>query len=84
MPINIRNREVEALLNELKRATGAGTTEIVLDLTRREVARLRRIRALDERRQAIEALTARYRSHLEGRLESPEQIIGYDTRGLPR
>ena len=83
MPINIRNREVEQLVDELRPETGRGITEIVLDLLRREVARTRRLRALHERRRRIESLVARYRARLPAQAETPETIIGYDEHGLP-
>ena len=83
MPINIRNREVEQLVDELRHETGRGITEIVLDLLRREVARTRRLRALHERRRRIESLVARYRARLPAQTETPETIIGYDEHGLP-
>lgn len=40
MSINIKNREAEELLRELKRRTGKGTTDLLLDLLRREKARV--------------------------------------------
>ena len=83
MPISIRNREVEQLVDELRHETGRGITEIVLDLLRREVARTRRLRDLDERRRRIEALAARYRARLPAQPQTPEAIVGYDERGLP-
>ena len=49
MPINIRNREVEQLV--------------------------------DEHRQRIESLVARYRGRLPAQTETPEVIIGYDEHG---
>lgn len=45
MPINIRNREVEQLIDELRHETGRGITEIVLDLRRRIEALAARYRA---------------------------------------
>jgi antitoxin VapB len=84
MAINIKNAEVESLLDELKAATGKGVTEIVLDLARREVHRQRRLRELDERRDRIRALSARYRARLPAQPASPDEIIGYDDDGLPR
>ena len=83
MPINIRNREVEQLVDELRQETGRGITEIVLDLLRREVARTRRLRDLDERRRRIESLAARYRARLPAQTETPEVITGDDEHGLP-
>ena len=84
MSINIRNSEVIRLIDELKAETGQGTTEIVLQLTRLEVARRRRLRTVDERRRQIDALTARYRSRLPEDPEHPDDIVGYDEHGLPR
>ena len=84
MPINIRNQEVERLLGELKAETGRGTTEIVLDLARREVERRRRLRTIDERRRRIDELAARYQARLLPAVASPDEIIGYDENGLPR
>jgi hypothetical protein len=51
VPINIRNHEVEQLV--------------------------------DEHRQRIESLVARYRARLPAQAETPETIIGYDEHGLP-
>jgi hypothetical protein len=38
--INIKNKEAERLLAEIKQKTGRGTTDLLLDLLRRERARL--------------------------------------------
>ena len=83
MPINIRNREVEQLVDELRQETGRGITEIVLDLLRREVARTRRLRDLDERRRRIESLAARDRARQPAQTETPEVITGDAEHGLP-
>lgn len=40
MSINIKNREAEQLLGEIKARTGRGTTDLLLDLLRREKTRL--------------------------------------------
>jgi hypothetical protein len=42
MSINVKNAEAERLLAELKERTGRGTTDLLLDLLRREKARLER------------------------------------------
>ncbi len=59
MSINLKNREAEVLLAELKAATGKGTSQIVLELLRREAARQRRQAQLEERREKIKALAER-------------------------
>lgn len=83
MSINIKNREAEALLAEVKRATGKGTSRIVLELLRREAARLRRQREVGARRRRIEAISRRYSARLPARPDSPEALVGYDRSGLP-
>lgn len=83
MSVNIKNREIEALLAEIKRATRKGATGIVLDLLRREAARLRRQRGVGNRRRRIDALARRYGARLPARPRAPDKIIGYDKSGLP-
>jgi hypothetical protein len=83
MSVNIKNREVEALLAELKAATGNGPSRIVLELLRKEAARLRREREVDERRRRIAAVTRRYSARLPSRPAAPDAIVGYDEDGLP-
>lgn len=84
MAVNIKNREVEFLIDELKRETGMGTTELILHLARREVEKRRRLRTSAERRARIEAIVRRYRARLPAHPASPDEIIGYDADGLPR
>ena len=83
MAINIKNREVEALLAEIKAATGKGPSRVVLELLRREVDRLRRERQVDRRRRRIAAIARRYRARLKRKPPSPDEIVGYDADGLP-
>ena len=83
MSINIKNREAETLLAEIKAATGKGTSQVVLELLRKEASRFRRQRRLGERRSRIEALSRRYSARLPTRPETPDEIVGYDERGLP-
>ena len=83
MPVNIKNREVEALLAEIKAVTGKGTSQVVLDLLRREASRLRRQHGVDERRRQIEAIGRRYSARLPERTAPPDEIVGYDETGLP-
>lgn len=84
MAINIKNREVESLLEELKAETGRGTTEIVLELARQEVERRRRLRSLGARRARIQVLLEQHRAGLPPDLPTPDEVIGYDDDGLPR
>ena len=83
MSVNIKNREAEALLAEIKATTGKGTSRIVLELLRREADRIRRLRGVRERRDKIEAITRRYSARLPARPVPPDEIVGYDEDGLP-
>jgi hypothetical protein len=82
MPITIKHREVEALLAEIKAATGKGPSRVVLELLRREVDQLRRERQVDRRRRRIAAIARRYRARIKTKLTAPD-VVGYDANGLP-
>ena len=84
MALNIRNPETERLAEALARLTGETKTEAVRRALRDRLERLRRERS--ERRLADELdEIARHCAGLpvrDGR--TPEEILGYDQRGLPR
>jgi antitoxin VapB len=84
MALNIRNPETERLAEVLARLTGETKTEAVTRALRDRLERLRRERS--ERRLADELdEIARHCAGLpvrDGR--TPEEILGYDERGLPR
>jgi antitoxin VapB len=86
MSINIKNREAEALLEELKAATGKGTSQLVLELLRREASRLRarRIRSADEAEARLVLLHRELATQPVLDPRSPDEILGYDENGLPR
>lgn len=85
MSINIKNREAQALVAELKAKTGQGATDLLLGLLRGEKARLdqdagREIqegfasaRRLQEAWRALPVLDSR----------PPDEILSYDKDGLP-
>jgi antitoxin VapB len=83
VPINIKNREAEALVAELKAATGKGASELILELLRKEAERHRRFRDIEERKRRIDAITKRYAARLPSDPPTPDEIIGYDENGLP-
>ncbi|WP_375459134.1 type II toxin-antitoxin system VapB family antitoxin [uncultured Enterovirga sp.] len=85
MSINIKNREAEALVTELKRRTGKGTTDLLLDLLRREKDRLER-----DIEAEVESALAFNRAFRERWNALPivdprpiEEILAYDENGLP-
>lgn len=84
MSLSIQHPEAERLAKELAEQTGESLTEAVLISLRERLQREQRkaraprlkdeIRAIGERCAALPVLDPR----------SPEEILGYDSNGLPR
>jgi antitoxin VapB len=89
MSINIKNKEADRLLAELKDATGKGASELILELLRAERARLAEAGPATEEervRRALEATREMQRLWRESPVidpRSPDEILGYDENGLP-
>ncbi|HEY0525572.1 MAG TPA: type II toxin-antitoxin system VapB family antitoxin [Stellaceae bacterium] len=86
MAINIKNREAEALVAELRAATGKGTSQLILDLLRRAAAEQRA-----RRTDAVAAAVASGERLAQGFAALPvvdprpaDEIVAYDDDGLPR
>ena len=84
MALNIRSPETERLASELARETGETKTEAVTTALRERLVRVRRERT--QRRLAHELdEIARHCAALPVLDErTPDEILGYDDRGLPR
>jgi antitoxin VapB len=85
MALSIKHPEADRLARELAESTGEGITEAVITALRERLARLRKrrrrgrslaeeLRAIGERVSALPVLDPR----------TPEEILDYDDRGLPR
>lgn len=86
MSINVKNREAEALLEELKRRSGKGTTDLLLDLLRREKARVDASVAA-ELREAMESARRLQATWNALPIIDPrpiDEILDYGDDGLPR
>lgn len=85
MSINIKNKEAEQLLAELKTHTGKGTTDLLLDLLRQEKARLDAEveRQIEIGRQADRRLQEQWAQLPIIDPRPLDQIIEYDEDGLP-
>ena len=84
MAMSIRNSEVEKLARSLSRMTGENMTETILESLKE---RHQRIRAANSSQRLLDDLGAIAKRtaglpKLDDR--SPEEILGYDERGLPR
>lgn len=84
MALNIRSPEAERLASELARLTGESKTEAVTRALRDRLARLRRERTRRSLADELDEI-ARHCAGLPVRdPRTPEEILGYDERGLPR
>ena len=90
MSINIKNKEADRLLAELRSSTGKGASELVLDLLRRESARIAAEQRSGTDQIEVERILAATREMQRLWRESPvidprspEEILGYDENGLP-
>jgi antitoxin VapB len=90
MSINIKNKEADRLLAELKRATGKGASELVLGLLRKEHANFTQGRPPQadkaEVERILEATREMQRFWRESPVvdpRSPDDILCYDENGLP-
>jgi antitoxin VapB len=90
MSINIKNKEADRLLAELKNVTGKGASELVLDLLRKEHARVAAERPPPVNEAEFERILAATREMQRLWRESPvvdprspDEILGYDENGLP-
>lgn len=84
MALNIRNPETEQLAETLARLTGETKTETVTRALRDRLARLRRERSQLRLADELDEI-ARHCAGLPTQDErSPDEILGYDARGLPR
>jgi hypothetical protein len=83
MPINIKNREAERLLDSLAKQTRMGKSRLVLELLRKEAARQLRVGTAASRKKRIQAISRRSARRLGRSPKTPEQIIGYGDDGLP-
>ena len=84
MPINIKNREAERLLDWLSEKKRMRKSQVVLELLRREAAVQARLAGVDERKKRIIAISRRAARRTGPTAPAPDQIIDYDERGLAR
>jgi antitoxin VapB len=84
MALNIRNREAEQLAEALATLAGETKTEAVTRALRDRLARLRRERAGRRLADELDEI-ARQCARLPVKdSRTPEEILGYDERGVPR
>lgn len=84
MALNIRNKEAERLAAELASQTGETKTDAVIMALRERLGRVRRQHSKRRLADELDAI-ARHCADLPViDARSPDEILGYDERGLPR
>jgi antitoxin VapB len=84
MALSIQHPEAERLAKELAEQTGESVTEAVLISLRERLQREQRKTRSPRLREEIRAIGARCSNLPVLDPRSPEEILGYDSNGLPR
>lgn len=85
MALNIKYAEADRLARELARATGETLTEAVVNALRERLARQRRTRPVPQRlAEIIHETQVRLARLPVLDPRSPDEMLGYDERGMPR
>ena len=82
--INIKNDEAADLIAELTSETGKGTTELILELLRREAEQQRKLLDINNRRKRVDAIVRKARRKIAKNAPRTEALIEYDRNGLPK
>ena len=84
MPLNLRNSEVDRLVEELARLTGESKTDAVLKSVRDRLERVRRDRRGRQLADDLDAIALRCAALPELDPRTDDEILGYGPDGLPR
>jgi antitoxin VapB len=84
MALSIKDPEADRLARELAAQTGESLTEAVVVALRERLIRQRRRRTAGTKRAQLRALRESMRELPVLDARTPEEIVGYDERGLPR
>jgi antitoxin VapB len=84
MALNIKHPDADRLARELAAKTGESLTDAVLNAIRERLSREERRRKATSLRRELARIRKRCSAFPVIDRRSPEEIIGYDERGLPR
>jgi hypothetical protein len=84
--ISIKNKEADRLLEAIKAATGKDACQVVLELLRREHARLAAVREvkIEDALAATRRLQEAWAGATVVDPRTPQELLDYDEDGLPR
>jgi len=83
LPLNIKSPEAERLARVLAEKTGETITETVTKALRERLAREQGRTTLPSLKEELLAIAKRCAKLRDRDTRSPEEILGYDNRGLP-
>ena len=84
MALNIKDHEADRLVRELAAETGENITTAVTVAVRERLERVRGAVPRDQRLEAIQRISARSAALPVHDHRSADEILGYDTAGVPR
>ena len=84
MALNIRNPEAEQLASRLARLTGESKTQAVTRALRERLAQVERTQRKRRLADELDEIALRCAALPDRDTRSPEEILGYDDRGIPR
>jgi len=84
MPLSIKNPETERLARQVARETGESLTEAIERALEERLARLKSRRRKVTLAEKVEDILRRFEKLPVLDTRSADEIIGYDSNGLPR
>ena len=83
MALSIKDSKTDALVRQLAALTGESITEAVFQSVKERLERLKKPNSPYSLAQELDAIAQRCASIPVQDSRSPEELIGYDERGLP-
>jgi antitoxin VapB len=84
MALSIKNADTEKLARQVAEATGESITEAIQKSLEERMARLQKLRSQHLVREQVDEILRRVDALPVLDPRSPDEIIGYDEKGLPR
>lgn len=82
--LNIKHPEADRLARILAEQTGETITEVVIEALREKLLREQGRRAPTELKESLLAIGLRCAKLPDKDVRSPDEILGYDSKGLPK
>ena len=84
MPLSIRNPRAEALVRDIAARTGVSMTQAIVMALEERLGKLRSRRETTVAARELLRIAKRINRHRTRNQRTPEAILGYDKRGVPR